>query len=219
MDGLACSDGKGTPTRSRGRPSLETAARIDREILHAARDLFLSHGYQRTSMAMVTCSAGVSKTTLYARYATKADLFRATVLLTVERNANQTLIREGRDAHELEPGLKLFGYEALRISLAPFWSSYERLVYSEGARFPELTGAVIERTEIGIQTIAMFIQACADRDGSMLTDPVGVAAAYVLSLRGFYTAAVLRGRTPGEEEIRIFVDRLVGLMMAARAVW
>lgn len=219
MTVLAHSEGKRLPTRSRGRPSLETAAQIDREILHAARDLFLSHGYERTSMAMVTYAASVSKTTLYARYATKADLFRATVLLTVERIANQTLNTSGRDAHELEPGLKLFGYEAMRISLAPFWSGYERLVYSEGTRFPELTGAVVERTQVGIQTITAFIQACADREGALLTDPEGVAATYVLSLRGFYTAAVLRGLTPGEEEIRIFVDRLVGLLLASRAVW
>lgn len=219
MTEVAHSEGKRAPTRSRGRPSLEIAAQIDREVLHAARDLFLSHGYERTSMAMVTYAAGVSKTTLYARYATKADLFRATVLLTVERITTQTLNPVGHDAHELEHGLKLYGYEALRISLEPYWSGYERLVYSEGARFPELTGAVAERTEIGIETIAAFIQACADGDGAFLTDAQGVAAAYVLSLRGFYTVAVLRGLTPGEEEIKIFVDRLVELMMASRAVW
>lgn len=219
MTGLAYSEGKRTPTRSRGRPSLETAAQIDREILHAARGLFLSHGYERTSMAMVTYAASVSKTTLYARYATKADLFRATVLLTIERIANQTLNPVNRDALELEAGLKLYGYEALRISLEPFWSGYERLVYSEGGRFPELTGAVVERTDVGIQTIAAFIQVCADREGILLADPQGVATSYVLAVRGFYTVAVLRGLTPGEAEIRAFVDRLVELMMAARAVW
>jgi AcrR family transcriptional regulator len=219
MGGLALSEDKHTLTRSRGRPSIEASARIDREILVAARNLFLSHGYERTSMAMVTYAASVSKTTLYARYATKADLFRATVLMTVERRAHHSLSPVEQQTQGLEQGLRTYGYESMRIALAPFWSGYERLVYSEGARFPELTEVITERTALVIQTVATFLKGCAQHDRIVLRDPQGLATVYATSMRGFYSVAILRDRLPSEEEIKGFVDRLVDLLMAARAAW
>jgi AcrR family transcriptional regulator len=195
------------------------AAQIDHEILEAARGLFLSHGYERTSMAMVTKAAGVSKTTLYARYANKAELFRASVTYTVQRIANQSLSPAERRAHDLVPGLTRFGQDAIRISLSPLWSSYERLAYSEGAHFPELTEMISERVDVGVQTVSRFIRECAERDGTSLQDPDRIATAYVMGLRGFYTAAVLRGRDPTEAQITTFVDDLVGFLIAARASW
>lgn len=219
MAKLAKSDGKRTSVRTRGRPGPGMAAQIDQEILQAARELFLSHGYERTSMAMVTKAAGVSKTTLYARYANKADLFRASVLFTVERIANQVLNPSETRTHDLAEGLTKFGCDAMRISLAPLWSSYERLVYSEGLRFPELTEAIAERVDVGIRTVSRFISDCAQREGTTLLDPDRVATAYVMALRGFYAAAVLRGRNPTDEQIVVFIKDLVALLLAARASW
>ena len=49
-------------------------------ILDAAAGLFLDAGYDRTSLARVAESAGVSKATLFKQFPTKAALFEATVL-------------------------------------------------------------------------------------------------------------------------------------------
>lgn len=216
---LVRSNGKRKLGRARGRPSLDTAARIDCEILHAARQLFLSHGFERTSMAMVIKAAGISKTTLYARYATKADLFRATVLLTVKRIANQALSPTERNAYDLAEGLRVFGSNAMRISMAPLWAGYERLVSTEGLRFPELVEGIVERIDLGIETVSRFISHCAERDGFEVRDPDGVGMTYVMALRGFYTSTALRGRTPDDGEIDAFVDKLVDLLIAAREGW
>jgi AcrR family transcriptional regulator len=219
MTRLVRSNGKRSVPRTRGRPSLEAAAGIDREILHAARELFLRHGFERTSMAMVIKAAGVSKTTLYTRYATKADMFRATVLLTVERIANQTLSPAERDAYSLAEGLRVFGRGAMRTAMAPLWSGYERLVYTEGPRFPELVDGVAERIDLSIQTVSRFISHCAERDGFQVHDPDGVGMTYIMALRGFYARAALRGQNPTEGQIDAFVDRLVDLLLAARESW
>jgi AcrR family transcriptional regulator len=88
--------GERIPARTRGRPSLDQAAKIDLEVLLAARKLFFAHGYERTSMAMIIKAAGVSKTTLYARYANKADLFKATVVYTLDRIGSKSLTTERR---------------------------------------------------------------------------------------------------------------------------
>lgn len=97
MAQLGSTRSKQPVARTRGRPSPETAARIDQEILLAARDLFFAQGYESTSMAMIVKAAGVSKTTLYARYATKADLFKATLDLAVDRIQRDYLSPKNRD--------------------------------------------------------------------------------------------------------------------------
>ena len=57
-----------------------------RQITDAARALFLSQGFARTSMDAVTAEAGVSKQTLYAYFASKDEL-----LIAVVGEALQTL--------------------------------------------------------------------------------------------------------------------------------
>jgi AcrR family transcriptional regulator len=219
MERLAQGDDSRSPARTRGRPGPGIAAQINEEILEAACDLFLSLGYERTSMAMVTKAAGVSKTTLYARYANKADLFRASVTYTVGRIANQALSPAESRTYELVPGLTKFANDAIRISLSPVWSSYERLVYSEGFRFPGLAESIAARVHVGVQTVSRFLRDCAEREGASLLDPDRVATIYVMALRGFYTAAVLRGSEPADAEIAGFVDNLVAFLLAARASW
>ncbi len=212
-------DSKRAGARSRGRPSRDVAAQIDQEILLAARKLFLSKGFERTSMALVTKAAGVSKTTLYARYVTKADLFRATLRFTVERMGARPLSSPERQTYDLVEGLQAFGYFALEVSLHPAWASYERIVFSEGERFPELGQALKERIEINVGYLSQFIRKCVERDGTAIRDPEGVGLHYILTLRGFFQAALAKGEYPSAGEIRSFVDRAVELLMTGRAAW
>ena len=50
-------------------------------ILHAATDLFIAHGYKKTSMEDVARSAGVAKGTVYLYYRNKAELLLHTLAL------------------------------------------------------------------------------------------------------------------------------------------
>jgi len=57
------------------------------KILEAAKPLFLASGYTATSMDDVAAQAGVSKTTLYKRYPSKAALFAAVISAQTERSS------------------------------------------------------------------------------------------------------------------------------------
>ena len=63
------------PVRA-GRPKSEAKAEA---ILHAASELFLSQGFQGTSMDAVAKRAGVSKQTVYSHFANKEELFKACI--------------------------------------------------------------------------------------------------------------------------------------------
>ncbi len=61
-----------TAPASRGRPK-DPAKR--QAILHAAKHLFLTHGFTGTSMDAVASAAGVSKLTVYSHFSDKETLF------------------------------------------------------------------------------------------------------------------------------------------------
>lgn len=59
-----------------GRPTAEEAAAITRTILHAATEIFLAEGFDRTSMDAIATRAGVPRSTLYKRYSDKSTLLK-----------------------------------------------------------------------------------------------------------------------------------------------
>jgi len=103
-------------------------------ILDAAADLFLESGYDRTSLARVAESAGVSKATLFKQFPTKAELFEATVLA-----AGGT---PGRDVDlpgdDFRASLVTLGLAYVEVLNRPRMVGLMRAVIAESGRFPEL---------------------------------------------------------------------------------
>jgi AcrR family transcriptional regulator len=219
MEALALSENRSSVLRTRGRPTTEIVAQIDREIIDTAREQFFEHGYAGTSMAMIVKAAGVSKTTLYARYATKMELFQATVLQTVDQLTNLALHSENRKVQSLADGLFAFGDTAMRTCLAPLWANYERLAYAEGLQFPELADAVANRVSKGIETISGFIADCAERDGIPCRNPHAIATVYIMAVRGYHASAILRAGEPSIEDRTAWVRDLVDKLIPGRSYW
>lgn len=128
-----------TSTRERrgGRPSREEAAALTRRIVDTATDLFLRHGFEKTSMDMVSAEAGISKPTIYARFANKAELFEAAVMELAQRKMDEleaiVVSADGtrRRLHDLARQL-------LDIMIDPQVIALERIVAGEAHQFPDL---------------------------------------------------------------------------------
>lgn len=71
-----------------GRPSKA------RYIVPAAKILFIERGYEAVSMDDVALAAGVSKATLYAHYASKEELFFATIVAAISEASSKIVIPE-----------------------------------------------------------------------------------------------------------------------------
>ena len=67
------------PQSARGRARLT-------KILEAATELFLKVGYEQTSIDAILLQSGGSKSTLYAYFPTKEDLFRAVIDSVVDNS-------------------------------------------------------------------------------------------------------------------------------------
>ena len=69
--------GKSKAKKRAGRPTLKDSARVDERILQAAADVFLEEGFARATMDAIAARAGITKQTVYARFASKEALFGA----------------------------------------------------------------------------------------------------------------------------------------------
>ena len=62
-----------------GRPRAGDIKKLNGNILAAAGELFLQHGFDATSMDAIAARGRISKRTLYSRYADKSSLFNAVI--------------------------------------------------------------------------------------------------------------------------------------------
>jgi AcrR family transcriptional regulator len=216
---LLAQEDQPTGRRQRGRPKLEDVAQIDSQLLDVALQEFLAHGYGGTSLTRIVKAAGISKTTLYARFGSKEDLFRAIVQQQIERLSAVTALRSHKGPLGLAEGLKAYGNRTLEISLEGDLLEVNRLIYSESARFPELGTAAAERSQRGIADAAAFIAACAQNEGIACRDPQAVATAFIFMLRGWYVDALLSNRPISVRERQRWVETAVTMLLAGRAEW
>ncbi|WP_026931052.1 TetR/AcrR family transcriptional regulator [Glycomyces tenuis] len=113
----------------------QVAATNRAAILDAAAGLFLEAGYDRTSLARVAQTAGVSKATLFKQFPTKAELFEATVLAAGDTAEGALVDPPPGDFHA---GLVALGLAYAKLLSRPRMADLIRAVIAESPRFPEL---------------------------------------------------------------------------------
>jgi len=187
-------------------------------LIRVARQFFVAKGYGATSMTEIANAARASKGTLYARFATKADLFRAILDEQIQRTSGE--IRQvGPKPKTLEAMLRIFAEQALFDSLLAETLQLNRLIVSEAERFPELAEAAFARGRVGVKQITRYIQEYAERDAIPCRHP-GIAADMFLQLtRGWYSEHMLRNRPVSSKEVRGWVSQMLNWFMATRNTW
>jgi aryl-alcohol dehydrogenase-like predicted oxidoreductase/AcrR family transcriptional regulator len=192
--------------RSRaGRPTSTEAARLTDRLRRAAVDTFLEHGYDGTTMEAVAQAAGVTKSTLYARYPDKRTLFMAV--------SSWALTRQERDDRVVEPlpgdlaaALTSIARSILARSVDPDIVRLSRMAIAESGRFPEFaanTQAVTWSPRIGV---IMDLLRRHERAGTVAVGDVEIAAEQFFAMVGAmpsWLAAHGIHRTPEVEERHI----------------
>lgn len=205
--------------RPRGRPRPEDVADIEDKLLTVALQEFQDQGYGAASVTNIVKTAGMSKTTLYSRYPSKEQLFRAILKRQIERYSPWASLGMETDAPNLERGLKAYANRTLELSLHNDELAVNHLIYSEIHRFPELGVAAAERTEIGINRIAEFIRKCAVVEKIPCKDPDAVAEVFIHMIRGWYINVMLSKRSVSDAQRKRWVDRAVRTLLSSRQDW
>ena len=205
--------------RSRGRPRRQDVVEIEHQLLDVALGEFLEHGYGGASLSRIVVKAGVSKTTLYSRYASKRELFHAIIERQIDRLSPATLLNEGPGKPDLVRGLRDYANHMLELSMESDLLGVNRLMYSESHRFPELGAEAAERSRLGINRIASFIRDCAEADHIPCKDPESVAEVFILTIRGWYINVMLTNQKVSSSERKKWVDRVIRALVSSRRDW
>jgi len=113
-------------------------------IVEAARNVFLNKGFAGASMDEIASAAAVSKRTVYNRFASKDELFRAVIVATCERLLALVDRTLGGDGALHKDDLIATAVAYLREVLSEEAVSLRRITAFESARFPNLGRVFLE---------------------------------------------------------------------------
>jgi TetR/AcrR family transcriptional regulator, regulator of autoinduction and epiphytic fitness len=195
----------------------QVAAANRAAILGAATGLFLEFGYDRTSLARVAASAGVSKATLFKQFPTKAELFEATVLAAGDAPDGEFVDPPSGDFHA---GLVALGLAYAELLLRPRMADLIRAVIAESPRFPELRERTFDFGTLPVlAALKRYFQAANDAGTADVDDP-DVAAPQFLGMIAtvvFWPRLVHGGWSLTEEETYQVVDEAARTIVARYA--
>jgi TetR/AcrR family transcriptional repressor of mexJK operon len=160
------------------QPVLGRSALKRQTILSAGRELFLSNGYQGTSVDQIAASAEVSKQTVYKHFGDKHELLLAIVNEALESTVAPFLGRIAAlaDTTDLEADMTTLAADYLRAVLQEPVVQLRRLVIGEANRVPELAQLYYDNAPA--RTLAAFADCFARlHDHGLLHAPESAIAA------------------------------------------
>jgi TetR/AcrR family transcriptional regulator of autoinduction and epiphytic fitness len=195
----------------------QVAATNRSAILDAAAALFLEAGYDRTSLARVAQSAGVSKATLFKQFPTKAELFEATVLAAGDAAEGALVDPPPGDFHA---GLATLGLAYAQLLSRPRMADLIRAVIAESPRFPELRERTFDFGTLPVlAALRRYLQA-ENAAGTADVDDPDVASAQFLGMIAtvvFWPRLVHGDWSLSEEATRRVVDEAAKTIVARYA--
>lgn len=163
-----------------------------RQILEGARRMFLSHGFEGTSMQDVARAAGVSKGTLYVYFDSKEAMFAA--LVQQECSVLQDSVRRlARGSGTVHDELLAIARSILARLLQPEVLGAMRMTIGVGEKFPDLARQFYGAGPMRMRTIlAEYLQRRAEAGDLMIDDSDAAAAEFMdLVVSGLQRRALL----------------------------
>jgi AcrR family transcriptional regulator len=151
-----------------GRPKAGDIKKLNGNILAAAGELFLQHGFDAASMDAIAARARISKRTLYSRYDDKSALFNAVIYDLLGRILVPIETIHDSDG-ELKSVLLTLGRDLVVNALKPDLLAVHRVIMFETQRRPEFGRWINDaRRTPAIHLIARLLER--HRDELRITD-------------------------------------------------
>jgi AcrR family transcriptional regulator len=136
-------------------------------VLDAAFELFLEHGYERTSMESIAAAAGVTKPVVYACYSSKGELFEALVRREEERVLGeiQDSLQAAGDLTDPERTL-VDAFTAFLRAVAASPAAYRVILLGEGGVNAAVAGRIRRGREMQIDAVAALARGWLEAAGN-----------------------------------------------------
>lgn len=212
-DGSISAEPVNFPSRPRaGRPTAEQQALRHEELLDAALDLFLRKGFDGTTVDEISKAVGMSKRTVYALYADKDALFKATVRRGVTHHLSFRQELESAVTDDLERSLTAIAMVRISRVTTDDAMRVQRILNSQAYRFPEL---VDQAYAVGTGPIVKMLADLFERHRQELavTNFVEAAHAFLSLVVGGTSRLAMMGKRIGQEETAVLVNFAVKLFL------
>jgi len=183
-------------------------------VLEAARQLFCEEGF-RASIDKVAERAGVARQTVYNRFGSKTELFRAVMQQVCDNLHEPLAARDGA----LRDQLIDFALRFRAHVMSPEKISAHRALVSEVPRFPELASTLLENGPLRTRAHLAALLAHEMAAGRLLQADANEAAECLLEvLAGFDHTILLFGGPPPDPALEQGkAERIVDLFLRAFA--
>ena len=196
------------PQSARGRARLA-------KILEAATEIFLTAGYEQASIDAILERSGGSKSTLYAYFPTKEDLFRSVIDNIVANSDIGAALDVSANARIV---LTEFAVSRQKVVFSPRHRAVIRLVVAERERFPDLAQMYWERgPQKSQRQLAIYLEALRNREIFAIDDAAEAAEFFVgmLFQRWYKPTWYVTQPQPSEAVMRTHAERVVARFFAA----
>lgn len=200
-------------------PALSRRDERREAILDVAQACFLDRGFAATSMSTIAAKVGGSKGTLYNYFKNKEELFAA-MMQRMCAELQENLFDVGPQSGDAEARLTHFARAFLAHLMTAEAQGVQRLVISEGARFPELGQVFYESgPKVVLGRIGEFLEELMDAGRLRKTDP-WIAAQHFkdMAISGIYWERMWGvAKDPTPQELDALVQRAVETFLRAYA--
>ncbi len=203
-------------TAVRGRPkSLEKKKRI----FEVAIDLFLTNGFDNTSMDQIAEQAGVSKQTVYSHFRNKEELFSACVC---EKCIAYELTSEFLDPDQpCSETLHKLGHRFNQLLLSPEAIGIKRALCATAEQQPKLSEMFFEAGPKNmISVLTNYLETQSKAGKLSIDDPWTAACQFLYMIHGEAQMRLLLN-VPGQIDLKkvdCYVDSCVDVFLRAHAV-
>lgn len=185
---------------------MKQARRRHDELLDGALDLFLDRGFEQATIDAIAASVGMSKRTVYARYANKAQLFKAAVQRSIERLIVPQATLQALDTGDFAATLAAVARMRVAQVMTPAGLKQQRIINSESYRFPEIfTMAYEQNTRPVIEFLASLLRRETASGTLSVTDPDQAALVFLSMVVSGPVRVIVSGHGLSRAEIE---DRL-----------
>lgn len=194
------------------------AQRKREAITSSATALFLDHGYAGTSLARIAEAAGVSKSTLFKQFPTKAALFKAIVSESWEQGSGDA--PNPPPAGDLRAGLTAIGRRYAELVGRPGMTALFRIVIAELPRLPELGRMQFQLGKLPyFDSVRLYLQAEHEAGTARVPDAESAANQFLGMIANFvlWPRMLLTDWNPAADETDHAVDEAVQTMLARYA--
>jgi AcrR family transcriptional regulator len=198
----------------RGRPTQAEALAIERRLREAAIEAFVDNGFEGTTMEAVAAAAGITKRTLYAKYADKQALFAAVIPRTLADMPFLGVAIEVPDG-DLTNSLCQLARQIIERLVDPTAVRLRRLAMLEADRIAELDP--VEGADMWSTSLLSIVHLLATHAeaGEIVADDLEVAADLFLAMvAGSPTVWADFGLFRSTEELERHIARAVDLFLS-----